>query len=51
MIKNTKKKHTLYYNEDQIAQLRKISNDIGVSISDLIRFAISDYVKKYEKEK
>jgi hypothetical protein len=51
MIKNVKKKHTLYYSEDQIMQLKKISNDIGISVSDLIRFAINDYIKKYEKEK
>jgi hypothetical protein len=51
MIKNVMKKHTLYFSEDQIFELKKISNDIGLSMSDLIRLAIIDYIKKYNKEK
>ncbi len=45
------KKHTLYFSENQIAELKKISDDIGLSMSDLIRLAIVEYLKKYDKEK
>lgn len=49
-IKNNKKKHTLYYNEDQINKLKIISDELGVSMSDLVRLAVNQYIKEYDSK-
>ncbi len=44
------KKHTLFFDEAQISKIKVIAEDIGISMSDLIRLAIRDCIKKHEKE-
>ena len=41
------KRYNFYFPEEQIETLRKISKDIGISMSELIRRAIDNLIKDY----